>query len=93
MKTMRDMNRDLVTAIRNVMTEEQLDLKLKSGMTTRQLLAESSLVHTTVTPDEDKVLARPAAQVSRIKAYWHPHGYVCPTKPNAEWYPLVVEGV
>lgn len=88
MRTMREINQLLMTAIRNVMTEEQLDAKLKCGLTTRQLLAESALVHTQITPDADAVAARPAAQHGPIKAYWHHTGYVCPTKPNAEWQPL-----
>lgn len=91
MKTMREMNRLLISAIRNVMTDEQLDKPLADGTTTRQLMVESSLIHTTILPDEDKVLARPAATNSPVKAYWHHHGYICPTKPNAEWVPLVVQ--
>ena len=90
MRTMREVNRLLVTAIRSVMTEEQLDAKLECGLTPRQMLAESALVHTQITPDADAVAARPAAQLGPIKAYWHPHGYVCPTKPNDEWQPLTL---
>lgn len=50
-----------------------------------------ALVHTQVALDADALAARPAAQQSPIKGYWHPHGYICPSKPNGEWQPLVVQ--
>ena len=92
MKTMREMNRLLLDAIQNVMTDEQLDVELKHGMTTRQLLSESALAYSNILPTEDAVETRPAAVTGHIKAYWHPHGYLSARKPNAEWLPLVLEG-
>lgn len=91
MKTMREMNVLLMSAIRSVMTDDQLDAKLGSGQTTRQILAQCSLSHTQINPDADSVTAKESARTGRIKAYWHPHGYISPTKPNDEWHPLVLE--
>jgi len=91
MKTMREMNRLLLDAIINVMTEEQLDTKLASGYTPRQITATCALAYTNINPDTESVTAKESARTGRIKAYWHPQGYVSPTKPNDEWYPLVLE--
>ena len=91
MKTMREMNVLLSSAVSNVMTEEQLDVKLRSGYTPRQILAQCALAHTQINPDADSVKAKESARTGRIKAYWHPHGYISPTKPNDEWHPLVLE--
>ena len=90
MKTMREMNRLLMDAISNVMTDAQLDVKLSSGVTTRQLMAENALVYTQILPTEDAVEANSKADA--IKGYWHPHGYLAARKLNGEWFPLVVQG-
>lgn len=90
MRTMRETNRLLMDAIRNVMTEAQLDAKLPTGMTTRQLIAESALVHTQILPTEDAIEAN--LKAGPIKGYWHPHGYLSARKLNGEWIPLVVQG-
>lgn len=91
MKTMREINCLLLDAIRNIMTDEQLDAKLHSGLTTRQIMGECALAYTTVSLDADAVKSRPAASASPIKAYWHPSGFISPRKMNAEWLPLVLK--
>lgn len=88
---MRELNRLLMDAIRNVMTDAQLDATLRTGTTTRQLLQESALVYTSICPTEDAVESKASAKTGRIKAYWHPHGFISPTKLNGEWLPLVLE--
>lgn len=87
-----DLNRLLFLAISNVMTEEQIDLHVPAiGMTTRDLLKKSAIYMAGVIRAVEQIDARGAAKASRIKAYWHPHGLICATKPNGEWQPLVLE--
>ena len=90
-KTTVELNNMLTTAISNMMTDEQLDAFLPSlGMTTRQVLVESIVYMGGAIPDES-LATKGSAQTGRIKAYWHHHGYLSATKPNAEWQPLVLE--
>lgn len=80
----------LVAAITSVMTEEQLSVKLKNGLSMRQMLAHHSSGLSAVM--ETAARTKSSADTGRIKAYWHPSGFLAPRKPNAEWLPLVVDG-
>ena len=79
----------LATAVRNVMTDEQLDAPVPAagGMTTRQVLRDNT---TAIAGMLDAIPARGAAAGVAIKAYWHPRSNVIGSrKYNAEWEPLV----
>lgn len=86
------LNRLLALAVSNVMTDEQLDLHVPSiGMSTRELLQQSAVYMAGVIPSTEHLDGRPGARANHIKAYWHPNGYICASKPNGEWLPLVLE--